>query len=72
MIFMTKARTAVAMYWGIFALLFLGVVYIHKKKLFKNFFILCGITVLSLVLSIGFINVTTQNSNKNQEMTIAS
>lgn len=72
MIFMTKARTAVAMYWGILALLFLGVLYIRKKKLFKNFFILCGITVLSLAFSIGFINMTTQNSNRNQEMTIAS
>lgn len=72
MIFMTKARTAVAMYWGILALLFLGVLYIRRKKLFKKFFILCGITVLSLVFSIGFINMTTQNSNRNQEMTIAS
>ena len=76
MIFMTKARTAVAMYWGILALLFLGILYIHRKNLFKRFFILCGITFLSLMLSIGFINVTTPNSNKsndnNQETTIAS
>lgn len=76
MIFMTKARTAVAMYWGVLALLFLGILYIHRKDLFKRFFALCGITVLSLVLSIGFINVTTPNSNKsndnNHDMTIAS
>lgn len=76
MIFMTKARTAVTMYWGVLALLFLGILYIHRKNLFKRFFALCGITFLSLVLSIGFINVTTPNSNKsndnNQETTIAS
>lgn len=75
MIFMTKSRTAVTMYWGILALLFLGVLFIRERYLLKRFFILCGITVLSLVLSIGFINVTTQNSNKsnnNQDTTIAS
>lgn len=72
MIFMTKARTAVTMYWGILTLLFLGVMYIHKKDLFKRFFVICEITVLSLLLSLGFINMTMQNSNKSKEMTIAS
>lgn len=74
MIFMTKARTAVAIYWAILFLLFLGVVYIHKKNLFKRFSVLCGITVLSLVFSVGFINMieNTDKNNENQKVTIAS
>ena len=72
MIFMTKARTAVALYFGIMGLLFLGVVYIHKKNLIKKFFIICGITVLSLGMSIGFINMTTQNDMGTQETTMTS
>lgn len=72
MIFMTKARTAVAMYWGILFLLFLGVVVIHRKELVKKFLSLCIVTTLSLGLSIAFINVAMSNTNMDQEMTIAS
>lgn len=73
MIFMTKARTAVAMYWGVLFLLFLGIILIHKKKLIKKFFCLCVLTVLSLGLSIGFINVVmTGTTSEPQQMTIAS
>ncbi len=69
---MTKARTAVALYFGIMGLLFLGVVYIHKRNLIKKFFIICGITILSLGMSIGFINMTTQNDMGTQETTMTS
>lgn len=72
MIFMTRARTAVSMYWGILFLLFLGVVIIHRKELVKKFLYLCIITTLSLGLSIAFINAAMRNANMDQEMTIAS
>ncbi len=72
MIFLTKARTAVAMYWGILFLLFLGVLYIHKRNLVKKFLCICGITLFSLALSIGFINLAMQKGTDNQKMTVSS
>lgn len=72
MIFMTRARTAVSMYWGILFLLFLGVVVIHRKEFVKKFLSLCIVTILSLGFSILFINVTMSNTSMDQGMTIAS
>lgn len=72
MIFLTKARTAVAVYWGILFLLFLGVLYIHNKAVIRKFICICGISLLSLALSIGFINLTTQQEKNGTQTTVSS
>ena len=66
MIFLTQARTAITMYFGVLFLLFLGIMFIHKRVLIKKFLILCAITVFSLGISIAFINMT------GQEVTVTS
>lgn len=65
MIFLTQARTAVAMYWGIFFLYLFGIFYIRNKVLIKRFLVIIGITIISLLLSIGFINFCMPNENKD-------
>ena len=72
MIFLTKARTAVAMYWGILFLLFLGIFYLHEKNLIKKFLCICGISLFSLALSIGFINMSMQKGADIQKVTLSS
>lgn len=72
-IFMTKARTAVGMYWGILFLLFLAVIIIRQREIVKKFIYIAVLTFVSLGLSIGFINMTTNsNTSNSKEMTIAS
>lgn len=72
MIFLTKARTAVAMYWGILFLLFLGILYLRKKNLIKKFLCICGISLFSLALSIGFINMSMHKGADIQKVTLSS
>ncbi len=72
MIFLTKARTAVAMYWGILFFLFLGIFYLHEKNLIKKFLCICGISLFSLALSIGFINMFMQKGADIQKVTLFS
>lgn len=72
MIFLTKARTAVAMYWGILFLLFLGILYLHKKNLIKKFLCICGISLFSLALSLGFINTFMNKGMDTHKLTLSS
>lgn len=72
MIFLTKARTAVAMYWGILFLLFIGILYMHEKQMMKKFLCICGITVVALVLSVVFINFGMNKGGANEKVTISS
>lgn len=72
MIFFTRARTAVAVYWGILFLLFLGVLYIHNKDVTRKFICICGISLVSLALSIGFINLSSHKNVERPQVTVAS
>lgn len=72
MIFLTKARTAVAMYWGILFLLFIGVLYIHEKQLIKKFLCICGVTIVALALSLAFINFGMHKGESKDKITISS
>ncbi len=60
------------MYWGILFLLFLGIFYLHKKNLIKKFLCICSISLFSLALSIGFINMSMQKGADIQKVTLSS
>ena len=55
LIFMTKARTPVAMYWGLFILFVFMSIFLTRKIYLKRVIIIFGISVFSLLLSVGFI-----------------
>lgn len=69
LVFLTQARTAIAMFFGIFVLCILLLLYLHKKDYLKNFVKIIIVTVISFLFSLMFINnfinksVVTKNIN---------
>lgn len=57
LIFMTKARTSVAIYWGLLILFFVILILFTQKKYLKQMAGIFAVSAFSLLLSIGFIKV---------------
>lgn len=56
MVFMTKARTAVAIFVGLFALLFIVLLWLRNKNYLKRFIIIFLTTIIGFFCSWGYIN----------------
>lgn len=69
LIFMTKARTPVAMYWGLLGLFVVTVVEFTRKKYLRQIAGILAVSALSLLLSIGFIKLFMV---QHQEVTVES
>lgn len=64
LIFMTKARTPVAMYWGLLVLFVIFTLVFTHRTYVKRLGAILLITALSLLLSVGFIKVFMQQNNQ--------
>lgn len=69
LIFMTKARTPVAMYWGLLGLFVITVIAFTRKKYLRQIAGILAVSALSLLLSIGFIKLFMV---QHQEVTVES
>ena len=70
LIFMTKARTPVAMYWGLLALFVIFTLVFTRRMYLKRVGSILLISVLALLLSVGFIKAFMQQNN--QTVTVES
>lgn len=71
-IFLTKARTPIAIYWGMLIVFSLSMLAFRKREFFKGLGIIICITVVSFSASIGFINylmVTSDSTNAEKKIT---
>ena len=57
LIFMTKARTPVAMYWGLLGLFIVTVIVYTRKKYFRQIAGILTVSALSLLLSLSFMKI---------------
>lgn len=55
-LFLTKARTPIAIYWGMLIVFSLSMLFFRKREFLKGIGIIICITVISFSASIGFIN----------------
>lgn len=56
LIFLTQARTAIAMFFGITCLFVLLLIYLNKKVYWKNFFKIILVCIIAFLFSLVFIN----------------
>lgn len=64
LIFMTKARTPVAMYWGLLALFVVVTLFFTHRMYLKRVATILLISVISLLLSVAFIKVFMQQNDR--------
>lgn len=69
LIFMTKARTPVAMYWGLLGLFVITVITFTRKKYLRQIAGILAVSAFSLLLSVGFIKIFMV---QHQEVTVES
>jgi hypothetical protein len=63
LIFMTKARTPVAIYWGLLILTIISLLFFTGLKYWKSILLISGISALSLITTIGFTNLFMPQEN---------
>lgn len=71
-IFLTKARTPVAIYWGMLAIFALSTIILKKQKFLKKLLIIGIITIISFSASIYFINHLMVLPNRDTEKEITA
>lgn len=64
LIFMTKARTPVATYWGVLALFVIFTIAFTRRIYLKRIGVILLISALSLLLSVGFMKAFMQQNNQ--------
>lgn len=69
LIFMTKARTPVAIYWGLLGLFVMMTILLTHMRYLKRITVVLGISAFSLLLSVGFIKTFMQ---QNTSITVES